>query len=132
MRFCRDEDNDGWFWVDRDLQGHVDHFEPCDYCRQLIEQTPMQEHEWRQAGLCDTCLQDLDLTSRIDNMLAERPWDLDTYVREIIKQDFTIRMPPHHRPQTLMIPSTSTTSQTYIKGDENNESRRNTGSNRKG
>ena len=94
MEFCLDPENEGMFWVDRNQQGHVDHFEPCGYCSQLIEMTPMQPNEWRAAGLCDPCLERLDLTARLDNAHSDRPWDLDTYVREIIReQELIIKAP---------------------------------------
>ena len=71
MLFSRDEENDGWFLVDQDRYCEIDHFEPCNYCRQLIENPPLEEHEWREGHLCDPCQTNLEITSAID--MARRP-----------------------------------------------------------
>ena len=74
MLFSRDEDEKGSFWVDQNRRDHVDRFKPCDYCRQLIENPPLEEHEWRAAGLCDPCQSKLEITAAIEN--ARKPTNL--------------------------------------------------------
>ena len=71
MLFARDEENPGSFWVDQDRYYEVDHFQPCDYCRQLIENPPLEEFEWREWLLCDPCQTNLEITTALD--IARRP-----------------------------------------------------------
>ena len=64
MLFTCDEDTPSSFWVDQNRYCEVDHFQPCDYCRQ-----------WRWWLLCDPCQTNLEITTAID--MARRPELLD-------------------------------------------------------
>lgn len=77
MLFTRDENNPGSFWVDQDRHYEVDHFQPCDYCRQLIENPPLEQHEWRWWSLCDPCQTDLEISTAIDKARSMEQLDLE-------------------------------------------------------
>ena len=88
MRFCRDEDNPGWFWLERGVDDKVDHFDPCHYCAPLFDMTLEKDKPWGEADLCNECLPRLEISSAIDEVRGSRPINLDRDLTEIIQDDF--------------------------------------------
>ena len=75
MEFCRDVEEDGWFYVNRGIDDKADHFEPCKPCTAslLAHQNPDPTRPWFKADLCDECYTWLEILSEIDEMLDNRP-----------------------------------------------------------
>jgi hypothetical protein len=89
MMFCRDREEKGWFWVQReDDQDKVDHFKPCDdYCAQLIEMRA-EENKWGESDICDPCKTKLEITRAINDVLTANSFHGDDPLVHIIREHF--------------------------------------------
>ena len=77
MFFTEDAGHPSKIWVDRDGQGRVDHFAPCEPCR-AIAGLHADADNWALLRLCQPCRADLVLQSWVsDTCRVERPYRLD-------------------------------------------------------
>ena len=68
MHYSPDATDPSKFWIDRNEEGDLDHFEPCDSCHtRAIEEA--KSEEWNPLTLCVPCRSDLALTSWLFNEL---------------------------------------------------------------
>jgi len=73
MHFSLDADDPAKIWVDRDGQGLVDHFAPCEPCSAIIG-VHIGPEEWAPLRLCQPCRADLALQSWVSETCGvERP-----------------------------------------------------------
>jgi len=76
MEFFRDGQRQGLFWVDRGLDGRVDHFEPCGICEAIHAIRDEGEGRWAEGTLCFPCNERLAVESAIADVRGDRPFRL--------------------------------------------------------
>jgi hypothetical protein len=52
MLFCRDSEKNDWFYIDRQIDDHADHFLPCTDCREKLDTLAQSNTAWFPGQLC--------------------------------------------------------------------------------
>ena len=73
MRFCRDTEQDGWFWIDQEIDGKADHLKPCPPCTESLAAAESAGRLWFKGELCDDCSHWLEIFNAIDDLIDDRP-----------------------------------------------------------
>jgi len=64
-------------WVDRDIDGKLDGFEPCEPCSAILNARARSGATWQDLDLCRPCSIELEIQSAIDGVKGLRPYNLD-------------------------------------------------------
>ena len=81
MHFCKDSEENGWFWVDRGVDDKADHFKPCGDCASGLEALVPERNIWNEFEPCDYCSTRLEVISAILEANGDRPYIGDRGIR---------------------------------------------------
>jgi len=80
MKFREDIENEGSFWIDREEDCRVDHFDPCDVCtRALNVEHQLGDESWVEFELCPDCEMEEDIDHVFAKINDERLYSMDYY-----------------------------------------------------